>query len=219
MKVLPLYSHGDARAALPEVQAHLAAGGILAYPTETVYGFGTLLDQPATERLADLKGRSLQKPFLVLAARPRRLPGITWTPVASLLADRFWPGPLSLALRADERYRAPVLSAEGTVAVRDTPLEPLRMLLLLLDQPITSTSANLPGQPPATRLPEVLETLARFPQQQDVLVLDGGDLPPSAPSTVVDCSGDHARLLREGAIALPELRAVLQPQGFAIDVG
>lgn len=218
MRVLPFHSPADARAAAAEVRSHLEAGGTLAYPTETVYGLGSLLDPAGTARLAALKGRALDRPFLVLDADPRRLPGLRWTPVATALAEAFWPGPLSLALAADDGYAPPVRSPEGTVAVRDTPLPALRQLLQLLQRPLTSTSANLPGRPPATTLDELLETVARFPQHQGVLVLDGGGLPASAPSTVVDCSGERARLVREGAITLPELRAALQDPGYVIDV-
>ena len=217
MTVLAFRTPADAQAAAGRVQAHLERGGILAYPTETVYGLGSLLDEVGTRRLVELKGRAPERPFLVLDADPRRLPGLAWTPVATALAAAFWPGPLSLALAADHAWLPPVRSPEGTVAVRDSPLPALRELLRLLDRPLTSTSANLPGEPPATSLPGLLATVARFPQHERVLVLDGGVLPASAPSTVVDCAGARARLVREGAIPLSELRAALHDPEFVID--
>lgn len=219
MTVLPFRRAADVDAAFDAIRRHLDGGGLVAYPTETVYGFGSLLREHPSSRLADLKGRALDKPFLLLDAAPLRLPGVRWTPAATVLARAFWPGPLSLAVPADERYRPPVRSAAGTIAVRDTPHVPLRRLLQLLDEPLTSTSANLPGQPPATTLADLLATVARFPQGEDVLVLDGGELPASAPSTVVDCAGPRPRLLREGAVPINELRGVLQAEGFVIDVG
>jgi L-threonylcarbamoyladenylate synthase len=217
MKILPFQTEADVHAVADEVEQHLAAGRLLAYPTETVYGLGSLLDPAATARLAELKGRALDRPFLVLDAAPRQLPGLHWTRVAEALAAAFWPGPLSLALAADHTWVPPVRSPEGTVAVRDTPLVTLRALLSRLGRSLTSTSANLPGQPPATTLAELLDTLAHFPQHTELLVLDGGALPASAPSTVIDCSGTRARVVRAGEIPITELRAVLQQPGFTID--
>ena len=219
MSVLPLHSAADAAACAPAVAAHLAGGGVVAYPTETVYGLGTGLQPAALGRLAQMKGRESDKPFLLLAVEPAGLPGLHWTPAATLLAARFWPGPLSLALAADASYPAPVRSASGTVAVRDTPHPALRALLQRVAGPLTSTSANLPGLMPATTLAGLLTVLVGLRGGQDVLVLDGGALPASPPSTVVDCSGERPRLLRAGAVPLAELRAVLQEGGFVIDVG
>jgi L-threonylcarbamoyladenylate synthase len=215
--VLPFHDPADARAALAAVADHLAAGSVLAYPTETVYGFGTALQPTGLARLATLKGRPEEKPFLVLAADPLALPGLRWTRAARLLAANFWPGPLSLAVAADERYPPGVRSAAGQVAVRDTPLPALRALLQGLGRPITSTSANLPGQPPATTLVGLRAVLDALPAGRDVLVLDGGSLPASPPSTVVDCAGERPRIVRAGALRRSELQAVLEPEGVAID--
>ncbi|NJD11970.1 MAG: L-threonylcarbamoyladenylate synthase [Gemmatimonadetes bacterium] len=218
MPVLALRGQPDAARCAPVVREHLANGGIIAYPTETVYGFGTALHHDALVALARLKGREGTRPFLLLDAEPLRLPGLEWTPAASLLARRFWPGPLSLALPATELYPPQVRSPAGTVAVRDTPHPPLRALLRRLAEPLTSTSANLPGQPPAITMTELLAALAALPGGEAVLVLDGGSLPDSPPSTVVDCSGTQPRLVRAGAVPLAELRAALAERGFTIDV-
>lgn len=219
MTLLPLRSEADAEACAQVVAAHLAAGGILGYPTETVYGLGTALRADALARLAKLKGREGRKPFLLLAAEPRRLPGLTWTPAAVVLARLFWPGPLTLAVPADGRYPPPVRAPGGAVAVRDTPHPPLRRLLQLIGQPITSTSANPAGDPPAGTAAELQRTLLQLPAGAEVLVLDGGALPASAPSSVVDCTGERPRLVRDGALPLAMLRSALREQGFEIDVG
>jgi L-threonylcarbamoyladenylate synthase len=219
MSVLPLRSVGDAATCAAAVAEHLAGGGILAYPTETVYGFGSSLERRALRRLARLKGREGSKSFLLLHADPSTLPGLRWTPAAELLAARRWPGPLSLALAADDRYAAPVRAPGGTVAVRDTPHAALRALLRHLAVPLTSTSANLAGGPPATSLSELQTVIAAVPGGDRILVLDGGALPASLPSTVVDCSGEQPRLLRAGAVPLAELRTILAERGWTIDVG
>lgn len=83
------------------VAGHLRRGGLIAYPTETVYGIGCALAGGALERLAELKRRDAHKPFLVLIAGPEQMPGLDWTAAARVFAAAFWPGPLTLVLRAE----------------------------------------------------------------------------------------------------------------------
>ncbi len=209
MKRLPFASPADVLQALPVITDHLRAHGALAYPTETVYGFGGLLTQPALERVAQLKSRAESRPFLVLVAQPAQLAGLEWNEAARKLAQEFWPGPLTLALRATAGEFPPrIVSAEQTVAVRETPHPGLRTLLEVLGEPITSTSANLPRQPPASSADQVAEVLAEL-GADDVLLLDGGVLPAAEPSTLVDCSRDPVRVVREGAISVASIRNVV----------
>ena len=209
MKRIAFQSPEQVLHALPEVIDHLRAHGALAYPTETVYGFGGLLTRPALERVAQLKARPETKPFLLLVSQAAQLAGLEWNDAARRLAQQFWPGPLTLALRATSgEFPAQVLSPEQTVAVRETPHPGLRTLLDVLGEPITSTSANLPGQAPASSADQVAAVLAAL-GAQDVLLLDGGQLPAAQSSTLVDCSGDRVRVLREGAIPVSSLRDVV----------
>ena len=219
MRVLPFQSDADATAAAATVIPHLRKGGLIAYPTETVYGFGSLIHAAALKRLAQLKGREANQSFLILSHAPLELPGLTWTAAARSLATSFWPGPLTIALRAaaGPAYPEPVRSAKGTVAVRSTPLAALRQLLRELGAPITSTSANMTGSPPALDVDDLRMTL-RATGASDVLVLDGGPLRASEPSTIVDCGDETPRLIRAGAVPLEQLRAALATGGFAIDV-
>jgi L-threonylcarbamoyladenylate synthase len=207
----------DALAAEPIVLEHFSRGGIIAYPTETIYGLGCALEAAPLEKLVALKGRDATKSFIVLHANPMRMPGLTWTPAAHLLATRYWPGPLTIAVRADATiYRSPVLSEQGTVALRRTPLAHLNALLAELAMPITSTSANLSGTPAATTADQVAAAFADA--DVDLLILDGGSTGASQPSTVIDCAGSVPRLLREGAVAAGTLRATLSEGGFSLDV-
>ncbi|RMH11381.1 MAG: Sua5/YciO/YrdC/YwlC family protein [Gemmatimonadetes bacterium] len=193
----------------------LAGGGLVILPTETVYGFGTALVPEAVARLMAAKRRGRpdapERPLLVLVgardAEPAR--ALAWTPAAIELADVFWPGALTLVL-ADPgaRFPAGVRSAEGTVAVRATPHPAARALVEAAGGALTSTSANEPGRPPAATFAEALEA-ARALGLDDVLGVDGGTLPPSAPSTLVDCTGETPRVLREGAVPVSRLRCVL----------
>ena len=212
MRRLPFATPAAVEGALDEVVAHLHAGGLIAYPTETVYGFGGLVRDDALAELSALKSRDESKPFLILVRSATDFQGVRWTPSARKLADRFWPGALSIALCVDRDMPTRILSEEGTVALRATPHEGIRMLLERLGEPITSTSANLPRSAPATSADEVAHVLREM-EREDVLILDGGQLPPSASSTLVDCSVDPPRVLREGAITTDALLQIVDLNG------
>ena len=206
---IPFWSAEEVEAALGGTIAHLQNGGILAYPTETVYGFGTMIDRDAVERLVQLKRRPPAKPFLLLISDTPMLAriGLHLTRSASMLAARHWPGPLTLVLpggerRVPERLRGP----EGGIAVRWTPHPGLQRLISALGDPITSTSANLPGQLPAVSSAEVVAQWGGAIASGAIRLLDGGRLPPSEASTVVDCTGRTPRVIRPGALPAATLR-------------
>lgn len=206
---VPFWSPDEIEAALPETIAHLNARRVLAYPTETVYGFGGGLDRDSVANLIALKGRPPNKPFLIIVASSEMISrlGLHLTTSASQLAARFWPGPLTLVLpggehRVPEQLRGP----EGGVAVRWTPHRGLARLITAYGEPITSTSANRPGVPPATNAQEIIDQWSEAIMRGSLHVLDGGQLKESAPSTVVDCTGRRPRVIRPGAISAEMLR-------------
>jgi L-threonylcarbamoyladenylate synthase len=210
MKRIPFQTPDDVLAALPLVTTHLRGGGAIAYPTETVYGFGGILSPVALQRVAELKSRDESRPFLLLVSSATQCAELEWTEPARALARAFWPGPLTLALRATSgEFPANVLSPSGTVAVRETSHTELRMLLDVLGEPITSSSANLRGDAPAESADEA-EVVLRQLGAEDVVLLDGGVLPSATPSTLVDCSADPVRVLRVGSISVEALRAVVE---------
>lgn len=205
----PFWSAEEVSSAIAPALAHLRDGGILAYPTETLYGFGTMIDNDAVERLVHLKRRPPAKPFLLLISDTPMLAriGLHLTQPASMLAARHWPGPLTLVLpggerRIPDRLRGP----EGGVAVRWTPHPGLQQLIAALGDPITSTSANRPGEPAATSAREVLRDFGSAIASGTVMLLDAGQLPTDTPSTVVDCTGKRPRVIRPGAIPADVLR-------------
>lgn len=213
MKTLPFRSEADVRAAIPPVIEHLRAGGLIAYPTETVYGLGCLLVDAALERLAAVKGRSDDKPFLVLVGKHTDLSGVSWPASARQLAEAFWPGPLTLALPvAPGVFHPRVVGVGGTVAVRQTSHPAVRELLLALGQPITSTSANRAGEAAALDA-NAAGTILEHAGARDAWILDGGRLAASQPSTLVDCSVDPPRLIREGVITLGDLAKIVPVNG------
>ena len=207
--VVPFWSAEEVEAAIHGALAHLASGKVLAYPTETVYGFGGGVDERSVEALVSLKSRVPGKPFLLLVAASEMITrlGLHLTGYASTLAARFWPGPLTLVLpggekRVPDRLRGP----EGGVAVRWTPQRSLARLIRAHGDPITSTSANRPGVPPATGADQIVTQWGEAIARGTLLVLDGGRLKDSQPSTVVDCTGRLPRVIRPGAISADTLR-------------
>jgi L-threonylcarbamoyladenylate synthase len=206
---VPYWSPAEIEGALRGAIAQLESRGVLAYPTETVYGFGTAVDHDSVEALVQMKGRPPGKPFLLLiadAAMVTRL-GLHLTPAAANFAARFWPGPLTLVLPGgDRRVPARLRGPEGGVAVRFTPHAGLQRLLRAYGEPITSTSANRPGVPPAMVAAEIVSQWPDAIHRGKLQVLDGGRLLPSPPSTVVDCTGRRPRVIRPGVYTAATLR-------------
>ena len=209
MNPLPFVRDDEIDAALPTIVAHLSGGGLLAYPTETVYGLGSRARAPDVQALARLKGRRPDKPFLLLVSQREMAEahGLAFNEAAHALARAFWPGPLTLVLpggggRLPDQLRGP----EGGIAVRWTSHRGTARLVAALGEPLTSTSANRPGQAPAPGAEAIVRDFAAAVDQGTLLVLDGGVLGNSPPSTVVDCTQPAPRLVRPGALTVAELR-------------
>jgi L-threonylcarbamoyladenylate synthase len=207
--ILPFQTPDEIDAAIPRVAAHLAEGGLLGYPTETVYGLGSSASVPALEALSRLKGRQPGKPFLLLVSgRPMAEAwGLVFTASARALSEAFWPGPLTLVLRGGEGKLPDALRGrEGGIAVRHTSHRGIERLVARSGHPLTSTSANRPGGPPAPGADKLAELFQAEVDAGLLLVLDGGVLGNVPPSTLVDCTDAVPRLVREGAIPRGELR-------------
>lgn len=207
--ILPFQTPEQVDAAIPRVTAHLASDGLLGYPTETVYGLGSSARVPALAALARLKGRELGKPFLLLVSGRVMAEawGLVFTASARALSDAFWPGPLTLVLRGGEGKLPDALRGrEGGIAVRHTSHRGIERLVAQSGQPLTSTSANRPGGPPAPGSDKLAELFQAEVNAGLLLVLDGGVLGNVPPSTLVDCTDPVPRMVREGAIPRAELR-------------
>ncbi|MGH7671375.1 MAG: L-threonylcarbamoyladenylate synthase [Gemmatimonadales bacterium] len=209
MKPVPFRTDAEVAAAIPLVVTHLARGGLLAYPTETVYGLGSRAVEADVAALATLKGRPTGKPFLLLIGdrAMAEAQGLAFNESADALARAFWPGPLTLVLlggsgRLPDLLRGP----EGGIAVRWTSHRAIARLVASLGAPLTSTSANLPGSQPAPGAAAIAQDFGAAADAGRLLVLDGGVLGNRPPSTVVDCTRPGARLVRAGAVTLGELR-------------
>ena len=206
---VPFWSPEEIEAALRPALAQIEARRVLAYPTETVYGFGGGIDRDSVDALVALKHRPPGKPFLLLIAGPDMIDRLDLklpTYAANLVA-RHWPGPLTLVLpggdrRVPDRLRGP----EGGVAVRWTSHPAVQRLIRAHGDAITSTSANRPGVPPAVSAAEILSQWGDAIARGKLRVLDGGTLTPSKPSTVLDCTGRLPRVIRPGEISAATLR-------------
>lgn len=185
-----------------EIAAALAAlrrGEVVAYPTETFYGLGVdALDPRALAALARLKGRQATKALSVLVADARMAASLAAeiSPRARALMAAHWPGPLTIALPARGDL-PPALVADGFVAVRVSP-HPLAMRLVTgLGGPLTATSANPAGEPPAAT---AAQAAGYFPT--GCLVVDGGATAGGLASTLVRVRGDEVEVLRPGPVQI-----------------
>lgn len=206
---VPFWSAQEVESAIHLALAQIEMRCVLAYPTETVYGFGGGIDRDSVDALVELKHRPPGKPFLLLIAGPDmidrldlRLPSY-----AANLVARHWPGPLTLVLSGGKhRVPARLRGPEGGVAVRWTSHPGITRLIRAHGDAITSTSANRPGVPPATSAGEILSQWGDAVARGQLRVLDGGRLEPSEPSTVLDCTARSPRVIRPGAISARTLR-------------
>jgi L-threonylcarbamoyladenylate synthase len=186
-------------ASVASAVAVLEAGGIIAYPTDTLYGLGADPWQPeAVARVFAIKGRESNLALPLIGADDAqveqalgRLPAL-----ARRLAISFWPGPLTLILAAPASLPPAVLGGGTTVAVRVPAHDVARALARALGRPLIATSANVSGQP-ATDEPGVV--ISRLGSRLDG-VLDAGRTPGGPPSTIVDVTGESLRLVRPGAV-------------------
>lgn len=181
-------------------------GGVIAFPTDTVYGIGvSAFNEFAVDKIYRVKGRSLLKAVPILIADPGDLKGLTEPPndAARKLMQKFWPGALTVVVRLGPDL-PPNISPGETIGVR-LPDHELTRELLRATGPLATTSANLSGQPSALTADEVLDQLGG----RIDLILDGGPVPGGQASTVLDCSGAQPRILREGPIGWDAIQAAL----------
>jgi L-threonylcarbamoyladenylate synthase len=193
----------------PKMVTHALAvlenGGLVAFPTDTVYGVGALVfDGTAVQSIYLAKERLLEKAIPILIADPEEMVKVAADihPVVARLAARFWPGPLTLVVAKHPQLPAEV-SATSTVGVR-VPDHPVARALLRAAGPMAVTSANLSGWPSPSTAEEVLAQLGG----RIALIIDGGKTPGGVPSTVVDCSRGKPVVLRTGPISEDEIQAI-----------
>ena len=197
-------------AAIAQAAEVLRQGGLVAFPTETVYGLGaSALDARAVAGIFEAKGRPAFNPLIVHAAdvEAARTLVSRWPPVADALAERFWPGPLTLVLPRAGKIPHVVTGGLEDVAVR-VPAHPVALALLRASGlPIAAPSANRSTELSPTTAEHVVKALG----DRVAIVLDGGPTTVGIESTVLDLVGERPRLLRPGMVTIRELEAVIGP--------
>jgi len=195
-------------AAIARAAQILARGGVITYPTETFYGLGAdAMSADAVARVFALKGRAADNPVPLVLPGPAALDRVARAipPAARALAARFWPGPLTLVLQAVHDLPEAITGGTGKVGVRVSIHPEAAALAAAFGGPITATSANRSGAPPARSIEALDASIAGGTD----LLLDGGETPGGPPSTVLDVTCDPPRVLRAGRVSESEIRAAL----------
>lgn len=192
---------------IPDALNRLGAGGLVAFPTETVYGLGAdAFNAAAVQLVFDVKGRPSNNPLIVHVADAAMARTVVahWPDSAQRLADAFWPGPLSIVLPKADEIPAIVTAHGPNVAVR-CPDHPRTLELLRQFGPLVGPSANLSGRISPTAAQHVRDSFTH----EQVLILDGGPCRAGIESTVLSLASQHPRVLRPGVISIEQIQAVL----------
>ena len=188
----------------------LESGGIVAFPTDTVYGIGTsAFNNEAVLSLFEAKGRSRMQAVPVLISSMAQIATVTTglSDLARPLAEKYWPGPITLVLSKNTNL-AEAVSPSDTVGVR-MPKHEFAKLLLDAVGPLAVTSANITGHQSLSGADEVFQAM----KGKIELVIDGGKTPGQVPSTVVDCTGMTPVIIREGPISQSEIDLFISGKG------
>jgi L-threonylcarbamoyladenylate synthase len=185
----------------------LRGGGLVIYPTRCLYGVGGDATNPAAvEKVFDAKGRPKNQPVAVICGKDALIARIVETvpPLAKRIMDRFWPGSVTIVMKANKTLPPLLTAGTGRIGVRRPAQAVAAALAAALDRPITATSANRSGSEGCYRVEDLSpEVLAHVD-----LVLDAGDLDGGVGSTVVDAGGEAPIIIREGLVAAEEIMAV-----------
>lgn len=201
MKIIPVI---ESDGGIKEAAETLKKGGLVIYPTDTLYGLGcNALDEDAIKRVFDAKGRSKSKALSIAVSDIEMMKEYAEIPkAAEKVAEAFLPGPLTIVLKKKNLPDA-LTGGLPEVGIRIPESDITRRLIELLGAPITATSANISGKAPPASADEATSQIT-----EANIVLDGGKLGEGVPSTVIDLS-EKPKILREGAIKRAELEAVI----------
>lgn len=210
-KSIIIKDSAEARARAAKV---IESGGVVAFRTDTFYGLGADPFNPdALRRINELKGRD-GKPILVVISDAAEAERFIASPSSlfNTVSERYWPGALTIVVKAKPQVPQELTATTMTVGLRLPDDEAVCSFIRSCGGALTATSANLAGEPPARNADDVARS---FPQGLD-LIVDGGEALGDKPSTVLDLSGEHARLIRAGAVSQNELQETLKGLGEEI---
>lgn len=207
VRVLKLNCRAGNIEAITQVATVLRADGVVCLPTDTCYGLSCLASSDtATEKLRRIKARDAAKPFILIVSDAATALSYSqvWTRESMLIADAFWPGPISIVVPFRQSESNPIAHSRSTIAIRVPNSDMLREIMRTAVSPLWSTSADVSSSaPPATidKIPaNILASLD--------LVIDVGELPRPSPSTVIDLSTNEMIILREGPIKAEDIASV-----------
>lgn len=207
-EILKLSEDNQDKPLLQQAAEIINRGGVIAFPTETVYALGAdVMNEQAVQRVSHLKKRMSGKPISIFLPKLQDLKRFVReiTPSASKLIKEFWPGPLTLIFRSKSSQMTYLTGKEGKLGVRVSSSKFVQALLKLTGTPLTATSANVSGKPESVSAEQVL---SYFDGKID-LVINGGHSYSAIPSSVVDVSEGIPILLREGRIPYEKLRKIV----------
>lgn len=210
----PTGTDEEREAAVEAATLAVRRGELVVLPTDTVYGVGADAFDPAAVRAllaAKGRGRDMPPPVLISAATTLDALATAVPGYARALVEEFWPGPLTLVCRQQTSLQWDLGETRGTVAVR-MPDHPVALEVLERTGPLAVSSANLSGSPAATTADDAERMLG----ESVAVVVDDGPSPGRDASTIVDVTGAQGRVLREGALPLEALNAVLEPLGATL---
>jgi L-threonylcarbamoyladenylate synthase len=191
---------------LKRVKEVLDHDGLIAYPTETVYGLGANLTVHAINKLISIKQRTESKYFSMLISNPAMvndfIEGINKN--AKILINRFWPGPLTLIMKLKKNLSSPLKqigSSDNKIGIRCSSHQIARQIVEYYKSPIISTSANISGQSPSTNVNDI----KRYFKGEIELILNDGESLSLLPSTIIDVTGPEIKILREGDLKKEEI--------------
>ena len=207
VKIFEVKPNAPSAGVIAEAASAIRAGGLVVYPTETVYGLGAdAFSSKAVTKIFKIKGRESKKPIpLAVNSIDMARQVAELTPAAEVLFKKFLPGPLMIIVRARPNVSKLITAGTGKVGIR-VPDHPVALKLIdFVGGPITSTSANLSGKPAPRTVREALEQLGG---KVDV-ALDAGKCKLGVPSTIVDATTRHIKIIRKGPISEEKIKKLL----------
>src|SRR6056297_162563 len=186
----------------------LKEGGLVAFPTETVYGLGcNALDEEAITKIFEVKGRPGDNPLIVHISEIEMLDSLVkdYSGIVKKVISKFWPGPLTIVFKSSDLVPSTVTAGLDTVAIRMPSNAIAQKLIEIADVPVAAPSANLSGKPSPTSAKHVIDDLSGKIE----CIIDGGDCEVGLESTVLDMSSDQPTILRPGGVTIEALRKVI----------
>ena len=211
MRVIQIDLNKDYREAIDEAVAILSLGGVVVYPTDTIYGLGAnALDLKGVERIFRIKKRSLSKPLPIIAKNMIWVNELAYINSKNKeLLKKAWPGKITAILPKKNIVPSMVTAQAGAVGIRIPDFIFTDKLLGKFGYPLTATSANISGDPETTDINKVIEVFEQALWKPD-LIIDAGILPPSDPSMVVDITSEKPKILRVGPSKPQQLLKLLE---------